>query len=372
MASQASPIVLVTGVNGHIGSTATAAFIAAGYQVRGTVRSLEKHQASLSEAFQSHIDAGLLQVIEIPDFNANGAFDDAVKGVHAIAHTSPPGLRFDEYVGGPKAIIERARRSTENLLSSAEAHAGATLKSVVLVSSLAAMMRLQDEPGYRYTGDEFYTEYIDLSLQAGDEAGLGLLYGAVKVAEEQAFWDHLGDPQRKSTFTGAVVSPSFVAGPILVRPAEPESMTPSMKTVWYIYAGAVWPDEFPMPTWVDVRDVARAIVFGVQKPEKAKGRRFLLAAYRVGRQAFADVLREKIPERKGVIREGTPGEGYPADFVTWGPEEVGMDGSRWTELSGQEYLPFEECAVGTAKSFDPYLAEGKEKGYKEEVPVLFQ
>ncbi|KAG7144657.1 putative uncharacterized oxidoreductase like protein [Verticillium longisporum] len=145
-----------------------------------------------------------------------------------------------------------------------------------------------------------------------------------------------------------------------------------MKTVWYIYAGAVWPDEFPMPTWVDVRDVARAIVFGVQKPEKAKGRRFLLAAYRVGRQAFADVLREKIPERKGVVREGTPGEGYPADFVTWGPEEVGMDGSRWTELSGQEYLPFEECAVGTAKSFDPYLAEGKEKGYKEEVPVLFQ
>ncbi|CRK26187.1 hypothetical protein BN1708_014400 [Verticillium longisporum] len=301
-----------------------------------------------------------------------GALAAGAIGVHAIAHTSPPGLRFDEYVGGPKAIIERARRSTENLLSSAEAHAGATLKSVVLVSSLAAMMRLQDEPGYRYTGDEFYTEYIDLSLQAGDEAGLGLLYGAVKVAEEQAFWDHLGDPQRKSTFTGAVVSPSFVAGPILVRPAEPESMTPSMKTVWYIYAGAVWPDEFPMPTWVDVRDVARAIVFGVQKPEKAKGRRFLLAAYRVGRQAFADVLREKIPERKGVIREGTPGEGYPADFVTWGPEEVGMDGSRWTELSGQEYLPFEECAVGTAKSFDPYLAEGKEKGYKEEVPVLFQ
>ncbi|KAM0276849.1 hypothetical protein ACHAQH_006325 [Verticillium albo-atrum] len=372
MAMQDSPIVLVTGINGHIGSTATAAFIAAGYRVRGTVRSLEKHQASLAEAFQAHIDSGLLHVIEIPDFSTTGAFDDAVKGVHAVAHTSPPGLRFDEYVGGPKTIIERARRSTEGLLSAAEEHAGPGLKSVVLVSSLAAMMRLQDEPGYRYNGDEFYTEYIKMSLEAGDSAGLGLLYGAVKVAEEQAFWDHLGKPKRKSTFSGSVVSPSFVAGPILVRPAEPETMTPSMKTVWYIYAGAVWPTDFSMPAWIDVRDVARAIVFGVREPEKAKGLRFLLAAYRVRCQTFADVLRESIPERREIIRAGTPGEGYPADFVTWGPEEVGMDGSRFTELSGQGYLPFEECAVATARSFDPYLAAGKEKGYKEEEPVLFQ
>ncbi|KAM0335493.1 hypothetical protein ACHAQA_000541 [Verticillium albo-atrum] len=372
MATKDSPIVLVTGVNGHIGSHTAAAFINAGYRVRGTVRSVEKQQASLAEAFQTHLDAGVLELVEVPDFNSAGAFDEAVKGIHAIAHTSAPGMRFGEYTGGPEAIIERARKSTAGLLASAEEHAGPSLKTAVLVSSVAAMMRMQDEPGYRYTGDDFNPSYIDMSLQAGSAAPLGLLYGAVKVAEEQAFWDHLNDPARKSTFTGSVVSPTFVMGPILVRPSEPTSMTPSMKSVWYVYAGGVWPADFPVPSYIDVRDIARAIVFGVREPEKAKGIRFLLAAYRVKCQSFADVLRAKIPERRDIIRAGTPGEGYPADFVTWGAEEVGMDGSRLKELSGEDYIPFEESVVATARSFDPYLAEGKEKGYTEEVPILFQ
>ncbi|ROT36359.1 ketoreductase [Sodiomyces alkalinus F11] len=378
MATNDSPLVLVTGINGYIGSAAVLQFLAAGYRVRGTVRSLSTYKPALVEAFSSYIEAGTLQLVEVSDFFAPDAWDHVVRGVHGIAHVAAPGMRSEDTTTDPNIIIPQVRDGMTNLLRAAQSRAGPQLKSVVLLSSLAAIMRFKQDPGYRYTGDESVnTQYIDMAIQRAAKPNPGLVYTAIKAAIEQAFFDFVGqqpdgpDRSSSSAFAGTVVSPSFVIGPVVVRPRDPTALPASVRSAWHVVAGGPWPADFPFPAFVDVRDVARALVFAVQQPDRAASQRLLLSAYRINFQAYADGLREKLPERRDAIRQGEPGEGYPADYVTWGAEEVGTDGSRFVQLSGQDYIPFPQCIVDTAKSFQPYMDEGKDKELGDEVPVLY-
>ena len=77
------PIVLVTGANGYIAGQTIAAFLAAGYAVRGTVRSRSSAKAHV-EALAQYGDA--LEIVEVPDIIAPGAFDVAVKGNAPYMH----------------------------------------------------------------------------------------------------------------------------------------------------------------------------------------------------------------------------------------------------------------------------------------------
>jgi nucleoside-diphosphate-sugar epimerase len=79
--------VLVTGANGYLATWVVKKYLEAGYSVRGTVRSLSK-SAFLNDKFSDYGDRFELVVVE--DITKDGAFDEAVKGVDAIAHTASP------------------------------------------------------------------------------------------------------------------------------------------------------------------------------------------------------------------------------------------------------------------------------------------
>ena len=79
--------VLVTGANGYIATWITKKYLEAGYSVRCTVRSLSK-SAFLNDNFAHYGDRFELVVVE--GITKDGAFDEAVKGVDAIAHTASP------------------------------------------------------------------------------------------------------------------------------------------------------------------------------------------------------------------------------------------------------------------------------------------
>lgn len=76
-------IALVTGANGYIAGPTIVAFLAAGYAVRGTVRSKASAQF-LVDALPQYKDS--LEIVEVPDIVAPGAFDDAVKGTLCLVH----------------------------------------------------------------------------------------------------------------------------------------------------------------------------------------------------------------------------------------------------------------------------------------------
>ena len=72
-------IILVTGVNGFIAAVTVQAFLQAGYNVRGTVRSISSGVA-IKEALIEYVNAGRFEVVIVPDITAEGAFDNVVKG----------------------------------------------------------------------------------------------------------------------------------------------------------------------------------------------------------------------------------------------------------------------------------------------------
>lgn len=80
-------LVLVTGVSGYIAGHIADQFLEAGYNVRGTVRSLDKIDWQF-KLFDEKYGKGRFEAVEVHDMMADNAFDEAVKGVSGICHTA--------------------------------------------------------------------------------------------------------------------------------------------------------------------------------------------------------------------------------------------------------------------------------------------
>jgi uncharacterized protein YbjT (DUF2867 family) len=98
----ASSLVLVTGANGLIASHAADQLLAAGYRVRGAVRSLSR-SAYLEPLYAARHGPGRFALVAVPDVTVPGAWDDAVRGVAGIAHV----------VGGLDLAVQDADAAAE-------------------------------------------------------------------------------------------------------------------------------------------------------------------------------------------------------------------------------------------------------------------
>ena len=72
-------LVLVTGVDGYIGSQLAVAFLDQGFKVRGTTESLSSCD-DLMEALAQYGEAGRFSLTKIGDTTIPTAFDEAVRG----------------------------------------------------------------------------------------------------------------------------------------------------------------------------------------------------------------------------------------------------------------------------------------------------
>lgn len=73
-------VVLVTGVNGYIGSHVADQLMEAGYKVRGTARNVSKAQ-DLAALWEKKFGVGRFEVVTVEDMSREGAFDEALKGI---------------------------------------------------------------------------------------------------------------------------------------------------------------------------------------------------------------------------------------------------------------------------------------------------
>lgn len=77
-ALQKGSLILVTGVNGYIGSHIARQLLASGYNVRGVVRKLEK-ASFLFDLFAPYGKESF-SLVEVADFTVEGIWDKVVKG----------------------------------------------------------------------------------------------------------------------------------------------------------------------------------------------------------------------------------------------------------------------------------------------------
>lgn len=78
----------ITGISGFLGYATLVSALESGYSVRGVVRKqaqVDTIKEILPAQFQSQ-----LELITIPDLAADGAFDDAFKGVTYVIHVASP------------------------------------------------------------------------------------------------------------------------------------------------------------------------------------------------------------------------------------------------------------------------------------------
>lgn len=336
-------LVLVTGANGYIAARTVEAFLQAGYSVRGTVRS-QKSAAGVVAALSSYGEK--LSIVEVADITAPGAFDEAVKGVDAVAHLAAPvSMHFTD----PDPIINTATKATEEILVSAAKEP--SVKSFVLMSSITAVSGRADGP-HIWTEKDWNDFAPDFVAKNGKSSPGPLIYSASKVAAERAFWKFRDE--HHPSFTMTAINPVFVAGPPLVLPEDPSKLGETYEFIWKILAGGELQSLVAGREWyVDVRDVGKLVVYGVEQADKANGERYIARSSFGPPQAVADILREAYPERRGIIKEGVVGQGYSAGHLK-APGVEDTDGSKAAGVLGG-YIPFKQTILDTAKAFERYL-----------------
>ncbi|KAI8229789.1 Aldehyde reductase 2 [Colletotrichum sp. SAR 10_99] len=123
--------VLVTGVNGFIGSHVCSQLLQLGFDVRGTVRDPTKY-AWVEDLMERDSPKGCFTLASLPDLEDEGAFDSLVDGVSAVIHVaSPVSLSPD-----PESVIPSSINGAMNALKAA--NRSPTVKRFVLTSSSVA------------------------------------------------------------------------------------------------------------------------------------------------------------------------------------------------------------------------------------------
>lgn len=222
--------VLVTGAGGHLGFNLVAALLAAGHQVRGSLRSLEDRTGV------ARLEAlGPVEVVAAP-LESEAALRGAMDGMDALMHTAAvyllhaPG-RDDEIVSASLDGVERALRAAGD----------ARIRRIVLTSSIVTLPLTP--PGAPPSDESLWTQ--DLRIP----------YFRAKTLAEQRAWSL----SRELGLDLVTVLPGAFGGPGFRR------NTPTIDVIEAIMKGAMDVAAPPLTyPYVDVRDVAGAHLMALE------------------------------------------------------------------------------------------------------------
>ncbi|KAJ4470790.1 D-lactaldehyde dehydrogenase [Lentinula aciculospora] len=264
--------VLVTGANGFVAAWVIHTLLEKGYKVRGTIRS-EGKGVHLKKIFADYGNNFELVVVE--DITKDGAFDEAIKGVDAIAHTASP---FQLAADDPEELITPAVNGTVSILKSALT--ASTLKRIILLSSCAAILSLLPDPK-PFTESDWNDQAIEDVKANGKNANQVNKYCASKTLAEKAAWELYNTNKANVSWDLVALNPPYIFGPIIHEVTSPAALNTSTSD-WYNSVvrsdmGGKSLDEIAVVGngWVDIRDVALAHVLAFQK-EKAGGERLII------------------------------------------------------------------------------------------------
>lgn len=264
----ADTTVLITGASGFIAQHTILAVLAAGYRVRGTVRSLAR-AGEIRKVLAAHAQLDDRFELVEAELTSDAGWRDACRGCRFVLHmASPLPSRPPEH---KDELIVPARDGALRVLRAAVAE---RVERVVMTSSVAAVLY-----GHARDGKRTYDE-SDWS-QLTDDVGA---YEQIKTIAEQAAWDYVRTLPADQRIELVTVNPGLVLGPVLSADfsTSGEVVRKLMKR------------EFPACpdvgfAVVDVRDVATAHVAAMTTPAAA-GQRFITAIEHASMRDIAAIL----------------------------------------------------------------------------------
>ena len=262
---------LVTGVSGFIAKHVALAALKAGYEVRGTLRALNKADQVKRSLDDAGADISKLS-FAAADLVKDEGWAEAVDGCDGVMHVASP-LPTTQ----PRdrhALTPAARDGALRVLK-----ASRQVERVVMTSSVAAMMYRPNRPKVTPVRETDWTD--------GDWDPLSP-YIVSKVEAEKAAWALATEQGFKHRLI--TVNPGLVLGPPL-----DDDIGASLDLIRLLATGAypaLVPASFPI---VDVRDVATLHIKAFETPE-AGGRRLIAAADTLAIKDIASILKETLPE----------------------------------------------------------------------------
>lgn len=247
--------VLVTGGSGFIGSRTILQLLAAGHQVRTSVRSAARGEHVRELLRQGGAEPGEQLSSAVADLEQDGGWAQAVAGCDYVLHMASP---FPATV--PKHEDELIVPAREGALRVLRAARDGGVRRVVLTSSFAAI-------GYGQKPQQ--APFDESNWTDPDGAGVQP-YTKSKTLAERAAWEFMA--REGGALELAVVNPVMVFGPVL----GPDYST-SIMLVQRLMDGALPGCPHIQFGAVDVRDVADLHIRAMTDPA-AKGERFLAVA----------------------------------------------------------------------------------------------
>lgn len=244
--------VLVTGGSGFVGSHCILQLLAAGNEVRTTVRSLKREGDVRAMLRVGGAEPGERLTFAAADLEKDEGWPQAVAGCEYVLHVASPLPR--SVPKNEDELIVPAREGTLRVLRAAR---DAGVKRVVVTSSFAAV-------GYGFKQREAPYSEKDWANPDGDDV---LPYTKSKIFAERAAWDFMA--KEGGALELSVVNPVGVFGPVL----GPD-YSASILLVQRLMDGAIPGCPRLYFGVVDARDLADLHLRAMTNPA-AKGERFL-------------------------------------------------------------------------------------------------
>ncbi|KAH8104238.1 NAD-binding protein [Phellopilus nigrolimitatus] len=237
-----------------------------GYSVRA-----ESKAAHIRSLFKAYADK--LEIVEVLDITQPGAFNVAVQGVDAIAHTASP-FHFsaddpNELIGPPGPQLQHI-----TVLSSGAAVAGSSDHGELHERTGSSTMH--GELHERMWNEESAAEVHERGRTASQSAK----YRASKALAEKGTWDFVEQHKSEISWDLVALNPPIVFDPILHEVASPAALNSSVALFYEaILTQKKTPEELAkvQVSWNDVHNVSLGHVRALEVPA-AGGQRFILTA----------------------------------------------------------------------------------------------
>ncbi|KAH6954479.1 hypothetical protein DER45DRAFT_632868 [Fusarium avenaceum] len=282
-------IVVVIGANGYMGVETCEKLLQAGFYVRGTVRDVKKHGPWMHKLFEKSWP-GVFELVSVPDFEADGAFDEAFRGAKGVIYVSTP-IIFEP---DPVKVISPVIKGTINTL---EAAARAGVKRYVLSSSSKAVESTVYDQPHHLSSNMFNYEAVskaccEPSIDRFDRCLT--VYSAGRTLAELAFWSWVGKNQ--PSFVANCVVPDGQFGRVL--DVEHISSTFGMlesaiKGDWDKVVG-------DLAYFTDVQDSARLLVAAVALPS-VENERIFACCHNSTWNGLRHKIQALFPEKEGLV-----------------------------------------------------------------------
>lgn len=284
--------VLVTGGNGFLGMHIIAQLLARHYQVRATLRSLDK-QAAVRETLAANHVANLSQLEFVKaDLSVDDGWQEAMTGVQFVLSVASP--VFFGKITDEKKAIQPAINGVTRIIKAAQ---NAGVQKMVMTANFGGV-GFSNFDKQSITDETYWTD--------PEQPGLSL-YEKSKLLAEKAAWKIINQPGNQLAFS--TINPVAILGPAMSAHVSgsfgilENLMNGSLKRVPNISLNIV-----------DVRDVAKLHILAMETPA-ADGQRFIATNDgQITMPEMAAIIRKAEPE----LANKVPGKRMPDWLIKTG------------------------------------------------------